>query len=155
MFTYVIGGVTFIPLILIALFAHAYYNLPTVESPSQAPHNEDQPEKVVQDKELEEKLTKQSQEPEVAAGYFAVCREFVPGGVNGKPPERSSPGAKDTVPGDTPSVYQTMYRSLFERGKNQAPSLEPSKNAKKASNVFFVALRFVKRCMSYSTYVSC
>ena len=78
----------------------------------------------------------------MAAGYFAVCREYVPGGVNGKPPERTTP-AGAVIATESPSVYQSMYRSLFDR--KQSPSLDGGKGngklVKKARNVFFVVLR--------------
>lgn len=83
-----------------------------------------------------------SHEADVAAGYFAVCREYVPGGINGKPPERTTP-AGAVVAMESPSVYQTMYRSIFDR--KQGPSLDPGKGngrtVKRARNVFFVVLR--------------
>lgn len=83
-----------------------------------------------------------SHEADVAAGYFAVCREYVPGGINGKPPERITP-AGAVVAMESPSVYQTMYRSIFDR--KQGPSLDPGKGngrtVKRARNVFFVVLR--------------
>ena len=82
-------------------------------------------------------------EPDVAAGYFAVCREYVPGGVNGKPPERTTPAGTTVVAPESPSVYQSMYRSIFDR--RQGPTIEPGKGngrpAKRARNVFFVVLR--------------
>lgn len=37
------------------------------------------------------KLAAQDSADVAAAGYFSVCREYVPGGVNAKPPEKSSP----------------------------------------------------------------
>ena len=81
-------------------------------------------------------------ETDVAEGYFAVCREYVPGGVNGKPPERTTP-AGEVVIGESPSVYQSMYRSLFDR--KQLSTLEGSKGSgkttKRARNVFYVVLR--------------
>ena len=138
LFTYVLGGITFIPLAIVLFFAHAYFGLPEVEAPQNLHSQDGQKE---QDKELEEKFSSQANEPEVTSGYFAVCREFVPGGVNGKPPERTSPSTRDTMTADSPSVYQTMYRNIFERRKAQAPSLDPSKGQRKAQNVFFVALR--------------
>ena len=91
------------------------------------------------------KLAQQFQrghEADVAAGYFAVCREYVPGGINGKPPERTTP-AGAVVATESPSVYQSMYRSIFD--KKQAPTIDPSKGngkiVRKAQNVFFVVLR--------------
>jgi hypothetical protein len=81
-------------------------------------------------------------DPDVAAGYFAVCREYVPGGTNGKPPERTTP-AGAVIAMESPSVYQTMYRSLFDRNKVVGPSLDGGQGkSKKARNVFYVVLRW-------------
>ena len=81
-------------------------------------------------------------EPDVAEGYFAVCREYVPGGQNGKPPERTTP-AGEIVAEESPSVYQSMYRSIFDR--KQVPTIDPSKSngktTKKAANIFYITLR--------------
>jgi hypothetical protein len=80
-------------------------------------------------------------DPDVASGYFAVCREYVPGGTNGKPPERTTP-AGAVVSMESPSVYQTMYRSLFDRNKMVGPSIDGAQGkSKKARNVFYVVLR--------------
>ncbi|RMZ72230.1 PH domain-containing [Pyrenophora seminiperda CCB06] len=93
------------------------------------------------DHEILEKLKGRAHEPDACAGYFAVCREYVPGGVNGKPPDRTTP-AGAVVAVESPSVYQSMYRSIFDRNKTTSPSIEAS-NAKnkKARNVFYVVLR--------------
>ena len=89
-----------------------------------------------------------------ASGYFAVCREYTPMGINAKPIERSTPVGSATVAAPSPSVYQTMYRSIFERkgpaagaagsagggvgaGENNSMSQRP----KNAGNVFYVVLR--------------
>jgi hypothetical protein len=96
------------------------------------------------DEEILDKLKGRTHEPDVCAGYFAVCREYVPGGVNGKPPDRTTPaGAVISV--ESPSVYQSMYRSIFDRNKTTSPTIEASSNArsKKARNVFYVVLRYV------------
>ena len=73
----------------------------------------------------------------------------MPGGINGKPPERTTP-AGAVVATESPSVYQSMYRSIFDR--KQGPSLDPAKSngktAKRARNVFFVVLRH-KHLMLY------
>jgi hypothetical protein len=91
-----------------------------------------------------EGLKKRSHVPDVAAGYFAVCREYVPGGINGKPPERTTP-AGSVIAAESPSVYQSMYRSIFDRNKSLTPTMDGA-NAKfkKARNVFYVVLRYVK-----------
>ncbi|CAN9132221.1 unnamed protein product [Alternaria alternata] len=93
------------------------------------------------DDEILEKLKGRTHEPDACAGYFAVCREYVPGGVNGKPPDRTTP-AGAVVAVESPSVYQSIYRGIFDRNKTTSPSIEAT-NAKnkKARNVFYVVLR--------------
>lgn len=93
------------------------------------------------DEETLEKLKTRTHVPDVCAGYFAVCREYVPGGVNGKPPDRTTP-AGAIVSSESPSVYQSMYRSIFDRNKTLSPSIEAAnQRSKKARNVFYVVLR--------------
>ena len=85
---------------------------------------------------------------DIAAGCFLVTREFVPGGINGKPPERASPAGSTlaTPPSSSPSVYQSMYRSLFDRKSSfGVPDPGPSGQkgrARRALNEFFVVLRY-------------
>jgi len=95
------------------------------------------------DEEILKKLKRRTDEPDTFAGYFAVCREYVPGGVNGKPPDRTTP-AGAVVSMESPSVYQSMYRSIFDRNKAASPSIDAAANArnKKARNVFYVVLRY-------------
>ncbi|OAX83300.1 hypothetical protein ACJ72_02333, partial [Emergomyces africanus] len=150
-FVYVLGGVTFIPVVLSLFILHAYLTLP--KQSKQGKHDEDSRVNSIQHPTddqfslktgtdvLAEKFQR-AHESDVAAGYFAVCREYVPGGVNGKPPERTTP-AGEVVAAESPSVYQSMYRSIFDR--KQAPTIDPAKgnvkNTRKARNVFFVILR--------------
>lgn len=150
LFVYAFGGITFIPLILSLILLYAYLTLPSVHYTQQSCQKPTDPLRLPTDDDLSPKSgTDQlaekfhrTHESDVAAGYFAVCREYVPGGVNGKPPERTTP-AGEVVAAESPSVYQTMYRSLFDR--KQAPSIEPSKangkTTKRARNVFFIVLR--------------
>lgn len=153
LFVYVLGGLTFLPLLLLLLFLHAYYTLPipndeTTEAerndPARLKHPDDEKAifKTATD-DLAEKFHRKH-DSDVAAGYFAVCREYVPGGVNGKPPEKLTPTG-DVGAQESPSVYQTMYRSIFDR--SQKPTIEPNKDGpgkavKKANNVFYVVLRY-------------
>ena len=148
-FVYTLGGVTFLPLAVLVLLLHAYLTFPTQPGPSLAAdglqHSLQRPgddEEIFKSGTggLIESSKSRPHEPDVAAGYFAVCREYVPGGVNGKPPERTSP-AGAVVAAESPSVYQSMYRSIFDRTKG--PTIDPGKNARKARNVFFVVLRYV------------
>ncbi|EXJ81891.1 hypothetical protein A1O1_07956 [Capronia coronata CBS 617.96] len=151
LFVYLLGGITFLPLLLAAVLLHAYYTLPPPRE--DVPNDHDDPAQLVRpddDKaafrsgtdDLAEQFHRKH-DSDVAAGYFAVCREYVPGGVNGKPPDKLTP-AGEVVAQESPSVYQSMYRSIFDR--SQKPTLEPNKDStgksvKKANNVFYVVLR--------------
>jgi len=146
--TYIIGGLTFLPLIICLVILHAYLTFPERSSATSSPDDIHDPNDDAQSikssvvlADVEEKFRRQH-EGDVASGYFAVCREYVPGGVNGKPPERTTP-AGTVVANESPSVYQSMYRSIFDR--RQGPTLDPGKGngrtVKRARNVFFVVLR--------------
>ncbi|KAL8747342.1 MAG: hypothetical protein Q9190_000770 [Brigantiaea leucoxantha] len=150
--SYVLGGLTFFPLVAGLVLLHAYLFFPhlsraeatTSDSLGTLQEAQDDSQtfkSITALASLGEKF-QPSHEPDVAAGYFAVCREYVPGGINGKPPERTTP-AGAVVAAESPSVYQSMYRSIFDR--KQAPTLDPGKGngraVKRARNVFFVVLR--------------
>jgi hypothetical protein len=151
LFVYVFGGLTFIPLLIILLFIHAYFTFPIRDDSEEVPAKDallrpgDRPDAVKSaTKGLYEKFqSRGTQESDVAAGYFAVCREYVPGGVNGKPPERTTPTGSTVVTSPSPSVYQSMYRSIFDRKGNTSPldSKGIGKPPNKAGNVFYVVLR--------------
>ncbi|KAL9600620.1 MAG: hypothetical protein Q9219_003053 [cf. Caloplaca sp. 3 TL-2023] len=148
---YILGGLTFLPFLIGLVLIYTY--LTSIKVPESKEILDDQDSLLGAKKDrriigstaplasLEEKF-KRGHQPDVAAGYFAVCREYVPGGVNGKPPERTTP-AGVVVESESPSVYQSMYRSIFDR--KQTPSLEAGKGntkpAKRARNVFYVVLR--------------
>ncbi|KAL2269407.1 hypothetical protein VTJ83DRAFT_1591 [Remersonia thermophila] len=149
---YFLGGITFLPLLVLVIFAHAYLTLP--RRPDAERSGSSGADGLVQpgdDVELLKAVRKDNakfrpvhHEQNVAAGYFAVCREYTPMGINAKPIERSTPVGSTTVAAPSPSVYQTMYRSIFDR--KQAPGPLDGKNGasqrpKKAGNVFYVVLR--------------
>ncbi|KAL4940100.1 hypothetical protein BDV06DRAFT_197396 [Aspergillus oleicola] len=149
-FVYLLGGLTFIPLVLSLVLLYSYLVLPSASPQSEQAKdsnlsihhpNDDQASLKSGTDELAEKFYR-THDTDVAAGYFVVCREYVPGGINGKPPERTTP-AGEVIAAESPSVYQTMYRSLFDR--KQAPTIEPAKNTakngKRARNVFYIVLR--------------
>jgi hypothetical protein len=151
---YILGGLTFVPLILSLIGLHAYLTLKPPSTPPSTGKGEESADGLLQRPNDDQYSLKtgtdvlaeefqRAHESDVAAGYFAVCREYVPGGVNGKPPERTTP-AGEVVAAESPSVYQSMYRSIFDR--KQPPSLEPAKsngrNFKKARNVFYIVLRY-------------
>lgn len=158
LFIYVLGGITFIPFLLALAFVHSYLTLPPV--PDVPNSGKARSGSVRVDSGIERKADDQftlrtgtdalaekfqrSHDSDVAAGYFAVCREYVPGGVNGKPPERTTP-AGEVIATESPSVYQSVYRSIFDR--KQPPTIDPAKSnargGRKGRNVFFVVLRLV------------
>jgi hypothetical protein len=151
---YLLGGITFVPLLVIAVLAHAYFTSPYREDAdvSQSATGDDdliQPGDDLDSLRAAQKDGAKQRpvhhEQDVAAGYFAVCREYTPMGINAKPIERSTPVGSATVAAPSPSVYQTMYRSIFDR--KQAPGPLDNKNGasqrpKKAGNVFYVVLRY-------------
>jgi hypothetical protein len=102
---YVLGGITFIPLILALVFLHAFLTLPIKSESSTSTTPEAGDIRRAHDDEaslksgadvLAERFTRKH-ESDVAAGYFAVCREYVPGGVNGS---RTSYTQPKRCPGD-------------------------------------------------------
>ncbi|KAI1115534.1 hypothetical protein F5Y14DRAFT_410232, partial [Nemania sp. NC0429] len=149
--TYLLGGVTFIPLVVVAILYHAHLTLPVRDDPGSVRISD--ADSIVQPGDdtdhLESALKEESRQKlladsDVAAGYFAVCREYTPMGINAKPIERSTPVGSTTVAAPSPSVYQAMYRSIFDR-KPTSGSLDDNKSVsqrpKRAGNVFYVVLR--------------
>ena len=148
-FIYILGGLTLLPILLCLILLHAHLTFPRHLdfSPSPADELRDSSDdgntlkSATAIASLAEKFQR-GHEPDVAAGYFAVCREYIPGGINGKPPERTTP-AGEVVAMESPSVYQSMYRSIFDR--KQQPILDlgrgSGKAVKRARNIFFVVLR--------------
>ncbi|KAG9254143.1 uncharacterized protein F5Z01DRAFT_724092 [Emericellopsis atlantica] len=152
---YLLGGITFIPLVLITVYLHTLYAWPKrTDLDASGRPDEDGTDDLVQpgdDKaaiDAAKKEEAKQNSAEVTAGYFAVCREYTPMGINAKPIERSTPVGSATVAAPSQSVYQTMYRSIFDRktsvpgnhdngGGNSAMSQRP----RKAGNVFYVVLR--------------
>ncbi|KAI8623370.1 hypothetical protein F5Y19DRAFT_374222 [Xylariaceae sp. FL1651] len=149
--TYLLGGVTFIPLVVITILLHAHYTFPVRDDASSV-HTSDADSIVQQGDDTTDLETAQKEESrqklladsDVAAGYFAVCREYTPMGINAKPIERSTPVGSTTVAAPSPSVYQSMYRSIFDRKQASSPlddNKSVSQRPKRAGNVFYVVLR--------------
>ena len=159
--TYVVGGVTFVPLLVLAVLVHAHYTFPYRYDlqPSAADGDQDaivQPgddtaalDEAKRKGPADDAKTRVAPDLDVAAGYFAVCREYTPMGINAKPIERQTPIGSTTVAAPSPSVYQTMYRSIFDRRPVPGPldnngssaNNGKSQRPKKAGNVFYVVLR--------------
>lgn len=147
LFAYLLGGFTFLPLLaVVAYFCLTRPPDQNTAGSSQSQHVPSIEEEDIAKQELAglpSEVQVRQHDPGGASGYFAVTRVYVPGGVRGKPPERSTP-AGPTMGGESPSVYQTMYRSIFERNKQPSPSMDASKgNSRGSRNVFYVVLRYV------------
>jgi hypothetical protein len=149
--TYFLGGLTFIPLLILSVLVYAYFTLPVhIDTTSSArddvllrPEDPQDTIKTGHDGLDERFRSRASHDSEDAAGYFAVCREYVPGGVNGKPPERTTPTGSTVVSSPSPSVYQSMYRSIFDRKPGASPldNKAPGKPQRRGGNIFYVVLR--------------
>jgi hypothetical protein len=144
---YLLGGLTFIPLLVTAILLQIYLTQPLAASNASATRDSldlAPGEKNVDLKEREKLpngITQRAHESDVAATYFVVCRDYTPAVMLGKPVARSSTNGTAS-PAASPSVYQTMYRSIFERNKTSSPSLDPgAKTNKKSRNAFFIVIR--------------
>lgn len=150
--TYLLGGITFIPLVIVIILVHAYFTFPVRDEPQSA-ERRDGSDDIVQpgdDTTALQAARKEDPKPrfsdgsDQAAGYFAVCREYTPMGINAKPIERPTPVGSATVAAPSPSVYQSMYRSIFDRKQASSPiddNKSASQRPKRAGNVFYVVLR--------------
>lgn len=151
---YILGGLTFIPLVVAGFVAHAYFTLPTyadttyregkVDSIIEPGDNLDAIKKA-QDSLGERFQPRGNNEGDTYSGYFYCSREYVERWwqVQGKPPERVTPVGSMTVSAASPSVYQSMYRSIFERKPAASPieSKGVGKPQKRGGNYFYIVLR--------------
>ena len=153
LFVYVLGGLTFPVLIILLVLLHAYLTFPIHEDTA---FRESEEESIVQPGDdvdaikkaqntLGEKFQPQNHEADVAAGTFSIFREYSPGGVNSKPLERQTPVGTTAITAPSPSIYQSMYRSVFDRKQGSSPidNKGAGKPQKRGGNVFYVVLRYV------------
>ena len=173
--TYLLGGLTFLPLLVAAVLTLLWFTLPHADDPEQlgretSPSSKDQENERLANKEGEDSNRAQSQAHDFAAsGTFAVLRSYdfeaAIGAINARNNGTGTTGSNDTLDktqaADTatgihsPSVYQTMYRSVFDRSKSGAitnplfeeEDAEPdprNKNTRRkpaAANVMYIVLR--------------
>jgi hypothetical protein len=136
---YFLGGFTFIPLLVAAVLLHAYLTLPLRKDTA---YREDEADSIVQpgddinaikraeNAHREQLQPRSNHEADVAAGYFAISREYV----------RTIPVA---TPSASQSVYQSMYRSIFDRKPNASPlDNKGVGKPQRSGNVFYVVLRY-------------
>jgi hypothetical protein len=148
-FIYLLGGITFVPVVIIVLLLHAYVTFPVHQDTASRESDETSIVRPGDDidaiKKAQKTLGEKGLEADVAAGYFTILRDYAPGGVNSKPLERQTPVGTTTITAPSPSVYQSMYRSLFDRKPNTSPldNKGVGKPQKKNGNLFYVVLRYV------------
>ena len=136
---YFLGGLTFIPLLITAILLHAYLTLPLHQDTD---YRKDETDSIVQPGDdidaikRAERANKEQPQPlinheaDVAAGYFTIRREY------------GSTVPTAMLPANQ-SVYQSMYRSIFDRKQSASP-LDNKGVGKphKTGNVFYVVLRY-------------
>lgn len=141
---YFLGGFTFLPILALAGYAYFYHTAPIARKQEDIISSADIASGIIKTND-EKALNKLKTEQDVAAGYFAVTREWTPGGINGKPPERITPVGTTSIKGEEPtqSMYQTVVGSIFNR-KGNVPKGDVNGQPKKkrAANVFYVVLRY-------------
>ena len=165
---YITGGLTFLPLLIALVLLPAWLLLPRAKDSIVGTHaiNTNDGEDHLADSKPGELIRDEVFTPEGAAsGTFAVLREYdFPTALstlnsrNNAAPSSSGSGVQDVGSdsggGGSESVYQSMYRTVFDRNKTagsantvlqneDTSSAVPPKNGKKstAANVYFVVLR--------------
>ena len=146
---YIAGGLTLIPFIASITLLYLYRTSRPAQDAASPEHVDAGTQRTSHDEmekdyiaHLPDDLRRGTQESDVASDYFSVCRDYVPGGVNGRPPERMTPTG-EVVTAEGPSVYQSMYRSIFDRrsGPQQDASHPSGRPFQGVRNVFWVVLR--------------
>lgn len=126
LFTYVFGGLTFIPLLLLAVLAPAWYLLPrTTGSDGKDAGSKESEEAEGKDEVAIEKQRQDSNTGDIgASGSFAVLRRYdfqaALTALGSKTAANSNGNGDSSLDGtgsDSPSVYQSMYRSVFTGSK--------------------------------------
>lgn len=143
--TYVVGGLTFLPVLLVATLAVAWYLLPTSDDAKEHGRKNDASRQASQERgqQAKEKRERHESVGETAAsGTFAVLRQYdfaaavgalnarnnnnnnqaSAGGGAGAAGGGGDGAAGDGLPPAGESVYQSMYRSVFAGSKNASAS---------------------------------
>lgn len=173
MVAYIVGGFTFIPLVVIVTLLLAWYLAPKHETNT----THTKPAAVslgvageAKSQELGHKTGQQLSGAAAASGTFAVLRRYDfqaataalsarnnagSNGIANATPADGSIGNDASTSSSSESVYQVMYRSVFDRNKNnnntrtlladstadQNPSVKPGKSKGPPANVFYIVLR--------------
>ena len=171
LYAYVFGGLTFIPLLLVVVVGLGWTLLPRVDEAAEAKRKDSVTEQRSEDdkKAIDELLAKKHEEISEggACGTFAVLRKYDFQAANAALIARHNASTNATGTGTTgdgnaeaakesESVYQSMYRSVFDRGKatsqqtsvlateeEEAEAMANARNKRNITpaNVFYIVLR--------------
>lgn len=157
---YLLGGVTFLPLLLIAVVATAWYTFPQVPDQDRALKRDGKEGDEVDSKSKDVGQEDSFSSEGAANATFAVLRSYnfqtALSALGAKP--NAAPNGADAagegVAQESMSVYQSMYRSVFDRSKtalNRNPLAEDDDTssgaqarlrvAASARNIFHIVLR--------------
>ena len=160
LYAYLLGGVTFLPLLLVAVVATAWFTFPQVPDQDKPPKRDDTQgnEVDLKSKDVGHEDTFSSEG--AANATFAVLRSYnfqTALSALGTKTNAASNGADTAGEGaaqESVSVYQSMYRSVFDRSKtalNRNPLTEEDeassgaqariRAAASARNIFHIVLR--------------
>lgn len=160
-FTYVLGGLTFVPLLLAAILIPAWYLLPKLDDDIRigGPARTGGKGKEVISVKAGDSTDEAPAREGAASGTFAVLRSYhvqaAMTALNAKTGNAANTnGTIEGVPENTgESVYQSMYRSVFDRNKNtnsasplrenEATASDHTRLGRKAvgASVFHIVLR--------------
>ena len=138
LYAYILGGLTFLPLVLAAILAVGWWVLPKVNEAAEVKRGDvvEQRSTSSEDdkKAIDDLLAKKHEDISDggASGTFAVLRKYDFQAANAALTARnnaSGTAAGGSTAGDSgaeankesESVYQSMYRSVFDRGKGAGP----------------------------------
>ncbi|QIW99293.1 hypothetical protein AMS68_004811 [Peltaster fructicola] len=151
---YIFGGLTFLPLLLVSILAVLWYSSPIVDEGSR--DTSVTTDAQIKAKEAAELAAQNSKSPTdgAASATFAVLRRYDFQGATAAFKEASNLAAQVEATGESKgsesiSVYQSMYRSVFDRNKNAANPLQEGETAQQNVNakarargkVFYIVLR--------------
>lgn len=164
LFTYLLGGLTFIPLLIAAILLPAWYLQPRVTNIGQAKavHDSEADAHSAAKEQDEKSKSRETTHDAAASGTFAVLRKYDFPAAIAAISARNSAGSNQTSDGGVAgdhgsnttgeSVYQSMYRSVFvgNKNNNSTSSLLQNEdtqdgpaNRKRATpaNVLYIVLR--------------
>jgi hypothetical protein len=158
---YLLGGVTFLPLLLIAIIATAWFTFPQVPGGDPPQTKDGRAEESIEVKSKDAGLEDSISAEGAANATFAVLRSYnfqtatsALGTKSGSASNSAADAAGEGAAQESMSVYQSMYRSVFDRSKtalNRNPLTEEDeassgaqariRAAASARNVFHIVLR--------------